>query len=172
MNVRYTVFLSSSFQRDLDRIPLAVHNEIIIGLKQLEHNPKGPSPKIKKLKGKSVGQWRLEIWPYRVRYDVTGREVCLYRVRHRRDIYRWQADMMKKSINDIFRGQMYWSFALVNNRLVEIHFRALRGGKKEILGHCYVRPSEYKSAQEKKWIRDDTAKCKFVFRRNKYRRIV
>lgn len=80
--------------------------------------------------------------------------------------------MVKKSINDIFRGQMYWLFALVNNRLAEIHFRVLRGRKKEILGHCYVQPSEYKSAQERKWIRDDTARCKFVFRRNKYRIIV
>lgn len=35
-----------------------------------------------------IGQWRLEIWPYRVRYDIIRREVVLYRVRHRKEIYR------------------------------------------------------------------------------------
>jgi hypothetical protein len=29
----------------------------------------------------------LEVWPYRVRYDVVGHAVHLYRVRHRREIY-------------------------------------------------------------------------------------
>ena len=57
-------------------------------IKRLETNPFGPGPKIKKLKGKGIGRWRLEVWPYRVRYDVIGREVVLYRVRHRKDIYR------------------------------------------------------------------------------------
>jgi hypothetical protein len=30
----------------------------------------------------------LEVWPYRVRYDVVEQAVVLYRVRHRKDIYR------------------------------------------------------------------------------------
>ncbi len=54
----------------------------------LETNPFGPPPKIKKLKGKGIGQWRLELWPYRVRYDIIKQEIVLYRVRHRKDIYR------------------------------------------------------------------------------------
>jgi len=57
-------------------------------IKRLEINPFGPPPGIKKLKGKGIGQWRLEVWPYRVRYDVIGQKVALYRVRHRREIYR------------------------------------------------------------------------------------
>jgi prevent-host-death family protein len=32
--------------------------------------------------------WRLEVWPYRVRYDIIGQDVALYRVRHRKDVYR------------------------------------------------------------------------------------
>ncbi len=36
---------------------------------------------------KGVGQWRLRVGPYRVRYDVIRRDVVLYRVRHRREIY-------------------------------------------------------------------------------------
>jgi mRNA-degrading endonuclease RelE of RelBE toxin-antitoxin system len=36
----------------------------------------------------SIGQWRTRVGDYRIRYDIEGEEVSLYRVRHRRDIYR------------------------------------------------------------------------------------
>jgi mRNA-degrading endonuclease RelE of RelBE toxin-antitoxin system len=57
-------------------------------LRALGVNPFGPPPRIKKLKGKGAGQYRLEIRPYRVRYDVSAHDVILYRVRHRKDVYR------------------------------------------------------------------------------------
>lgn len=88
MPARFTVRLTQSFQRDLEDLPHQVQKKILDELKRLEHDPFGPPPKIKKLKGKGIGQWRLEVWPYRVRYDVMGRDVVLYRVRHRKDIYK------------------------------------------------------------------------------------
>ncbi|MBI4482925.1 MAG: type II toxin-antitoxin system mRNA interferase toxin, RelE/StbE family [Acidobacteria bacterium] len=87
MPARFTLIFSPSFRRDLERLPRRVHDEVLEAIGQLELTPKGPSPKIKKLKGKGIGQWRLEVWPYRLRYEVIGREVHLYRVRHRKDIY-------------------------------------------------------------------------------------
>ncbi len=88
MSARFTVRLTPSFQRDLERLPALVQQRVLEAIQRLETNPFGPLPKIKKLKGKGVGQWRLEAWPYRVRYDVSGQEVVLYRVRHRKEIYR------------------------------------------------------------------------------------
>ena len=85
---RFTVQLTRSFQRDLESLPLPLQTKILREVKLLETNPFGPAPKIKKLKGRGAGQWRLQIWPYRVRYDVEGQDVVLYRVRHRKDIYR------------------------------------------------------------------------------------
>lgn len=87
MSTRFTVFLTPSFQRDLERLPAQAQNKILEAIGRLEANPFGPPPKIKKLKGKGIGQWRLEVWPYRLRYDVAGRKVVLYRVRHRKEIY-------------------------------------------------------------------------------------
>ncbi len=46
------------------------------------------APLVKKLKGKGVGQWRLQVGAYQIRYDVVHRDVVLYRVRHRKEIYR------------------------------------------------------------------------------------
>ena len=87
MSARFTLILSPAFRRDLEHLPPRAHREVLDALKLLQSTPKGPHAKIKKLKGKGVGQWRFEVWPYRVRYDVAGPEVRLYRVRHRKEIY-------------------------------------------------------------------------------------
>jgi len=85
---RFTVRLTPSFVRDLEALPVSVQDAVLKRVKRLETNPFGPPPTIKKLKGKEPGQWRLRIGVYRVRYDVIKRDVVLYRVRHRKDIYR------------------------------------------------------------------------------------
>ena len=88
MPADFVVRLTPSFQRDLEALAALVQEKILKAIHRLESNPFGSPPTIKKLKGKGVGQWRLEIWPYRVRYDIQGENVVLYRVRHRKDIYR------------------------------------------------------------------------------------
>lgn len=88
MPARFVVRLTPSFVRDLEGLPDTVQTKVLEAIKRLEMSPFGPPPKVKKLKGKGAGQWRLEVWPYRVRYDVIDHEVALYRVRHRKDIYR------------------------------------------------------------------------------------
>ena len=88
MPAHFVVRLTPSFQRDLEALPKATQERVLKAVRQLETSPFGPSPHIKKLKGKGAGQWRLEVWPYRVRYDVGGQDVALCRVRHRKDIYR------------------------------------------------------------------------------------
>ena len=85
---RFTVKLTPSFQRDLEDLPRNEQNRVIAALRHLESNPFGPPPQVKKLKGSGIGQWRLRIGVYRARYDVVKNEVVLYRVRHRKEIYR------------------------------------------------------------------------------------
>lgn len=88
MPASFALIFSPAFRRDLEGLRPRIQDEVLTAMKVLETSAKGPNPKIKKLKGKGVGQWRLEVWPYRVRYDVIGTEVHLYRVRHRKEIYR------------------------------------------------------------------------------------
>ena len=64
MPPRFAVRLTPSFQRDLEGLPASIQEKVLKAIKRLETNPFGPPPKLKKLKGKGVGQWRLEIWPY------------------------------------------------------------------------------------------------------------
>jgi len=42
----------------------------------------------KKLVGKTgPGRWRFRVGDYRIRFDIEGRALLFYRVRHRREIY-------------------------------------------------------------------------------------
>lgn len=63
---------------------------------------------------------------------------------------------------------MSWCFAIVNNKLAEIYFDKTKRGSK-IRCHCYVKKGDYKTKQEQLWIKQDTAKLKFVYRNSKYK---
>lgn len=88
MPAKFEVLITPAFRRDLESLPSPAQKRILTAVRRLEKYPFGPAPKIKKLKGAGAGQWRLEVWPYRVRYDVTAGQVILHRVRHRKEIYR------------------------------------------------------------------------------------
>lgn len=63
---------------------------------------------------------------------------------------------------------MAWCFGIVNTKLAELFFENKKG-KINILGHCYVGESEYRTKKEKKWIKKDTQKMRLVYRNKKYR---
>ena len=85
---RFTIKLTPSFQKDLEALPRKEQDRILRSLEHLESEPFGPPPHVKKLKGAGIGQWRLRVGVYRVRYDVVKQDIVLYRARHRSEIYR------------------------------------------------------------------------------------
>lgn len=85
---RFTVRLTPGFVRDLDDLPRRDRQRVVEALLRLEADPFGPPPQVKKLKARGIGQWRLRVGAHRIRYDVIGQDVVLYRVRHRKDVYR------------------------------------------------------------------------------------
>ena len=58
MPARFTLVLSPAFRRDLEHLPPRSHRQVLEALQLLKTAAKGPHPKIKKLKGKGIGQWR------------------------------------------------------------------------------------------------------------------
>lgn len=65
---------------------------------------------------------------------------------------------------------MPWCFAVVNNRLAEIYFKNVKG-KPHIFGHCYVNQKDYKTKREQKWILEDTAKYRLIYRTGRYKAV-
>lgn len=63
---------------------------------------------------------------------------------------------------------MSWCFAIINGRLAEVFL--IKGHKKtHIVGHAYIKESEYTSRKEKLMIKMDTAKYQFSYRKGKYK---
>ncbi len=84
--MRYQVLLSKSVQKELDRLPNAIANRILVRLAGLETNPRPAD--VKKLKGRDA--WRIRVGDYRVIYEIHDRvlQVIVITVGHRREIYR------------------------------------------------------------------------------------
>jgi mRNA-degrading endonuclease RelE of RelBE toxin-antitoxin system len=88
MPAAFTVKLTPRFLKDLQALSNPIQRKVLDALTRLETEPFGPAPPVKRLKGKGIGQWRLRVGVYRIRYDVIRRDVVLYRVRDRQEIYR------------------------------------------------------------------------------------
>jgi mRNA interferase RelE/StbE len=81
---RYTLVISNRFRRDLRRLDAQVHRRVLAALEALQADPYQGQ----QLTDVQIGQWRMRVGDHRIRYDIEGDRVLLYRVRHRRDIYR------------------------------------------------------------------------------------
>jgi mRNA interferase RelE/StbE len=81
---RYELVISNRFRRDLRRLDAQVHRRVLAALDELQANPYQGQ----QLTEVQIGQWRIRVGDYRIRYDIEGNRVLLYRVRHRKDIYR------------------------------------------------------------------------------------
>jgi mRNA interferase RelE/StbE len=81
---RFALIISNRFRRDLRRLDAQTHRRVLEALEGLQANPYQGS----QLTNVQIGQWRIRVGDYRIRYDIEGDRVLLYRVRHRRDIYR------------------------------------------------------------------------------------
>ncbi len=81
---RYHLVISNRFRRDLRRLDATMHRRVLEALDQLQEDPYRDL----QLTNVQIGQWRIRVGDYRIRYDIEGERVLLYRVRHRREIYR------------------------------------------------------------------------------------
>jgi len=66
------------------RLDAQTHRPVLAALEALRDNPRQGIH----LTNVEIGQWRIRVGDWRIRYDIEGDQVFLYRIRHRRDIYR------------------------------------------------------------------------------------
>ena len=79
----FTLRYAPQARKDLQRLDLQVLRRVLEALDSLKENPHQGST----LRGKKVGQRKIRVGDYRIRYDITGEFVDIYRVRHRREVY-------------------------------------------------------------------------------------
>ena len=83
----YSLVIERAAEKDMQRLPEDVHDRVSEAILQLKSNPRPHGSK--KLTG-MAGSWRIRVGDYRVLYDIADavRIVRIYRVRHRKDVYR------------------------------------------------------------------------------------
>ena len=83
----FEVLLERRAEKDLRRLPQSVHDRIVRAMNALSRNPRPPG--CRKLTG-SENDWRVRVGDYRVIYEIADavKVVRVYRVRHRREVYR------------------------------------------------------------------------------------
>ena len=83
--MNYTVILSRSARKQLERFSGETEKRILAKLSELESNPRPPG--CKKLKNRDA--WRVRIGDYRVIYEIHDKilQVIVVTVGHRREVY-------------------------------------------------------------------------------------
>ena len=83
----YRLAIKKSARKELDDLPDQIFLKVDESILSLRENP-FPYPHAKKLKGEN--KYRLRVGDYRVVYsvDVDQKTITIYRVRHRKDVYR------------------------------------------------------------------------------------
>jgi mRNA interferase RelE/StbE len=83
----YQVLLSKSARKQLNTLPLFIHNKIVEDIAALAETPRPTS--CKKLKSQK-NAWRIRIGDYRIIYEIEDKQlrILVIAIGHRKDIYK------------------------------------------------------------------------------------
>jgi mRNA interferase RelE/StbE len=79
----WRIVVTRSFEKDFRSLGSDTRERVLEALQTLQLNPQTG----RKLAAAKIGKWRIRTGDYRIRYDIIGNDVVLYRVRHRSRIY-------------------------------------------------------------------------------------
>ncbi len=86
MSARFQGRYTRQFIADLKKLDAAIQRRILEAIESKLLTD--PFKHGKKLVGKKgPGRWRFRVGDYRIRFDIEGRALLFYRVRHRRELY-------------------------------------------------------------------------------------
>ena len=85
----YEILIKASAEKEIRRLSSEMCERITSAILALRDEPR-PSG-VRKLKGRDEEGWRIRVGDYRVLYRIDDelRQVTIYRVGHRRDVYRF-----------------------------------------------------------------------------------
>lgn len=83
----YELFIVRHAEKDLDSLPRAEFERVLGKIQNLASQPFPPGAK--KLSGEE-NSWRIRVGDYRILYavDQPKKQIVIFRVRHRREVYR------------------------------------------------------------------------------------
>ena len=82
--MEYTVELKPKALKDLDVMQPDVARRVIEKIERLQHDLEGDVKRLTNF----TPEYRLRVGDYRVLFEVEGNRIIVYRIRHRREVYR------------------------------------------------------------------------------------
>lgn len=82
--MEYTIEFKPKAIKDLDSLQPDIAKRIVEKVSRLSQNLEGDVKRLTNF----TPEYRLRVGDYRVLFEVEGNRVVVYRVRHRRDVYR------------------------------------------------------------------------------------
>ena len=82
--MKYDVQLKPGAVKDIKGLPTHVQSRVLAKIETLSRDLKGD---VKRLTG-FTNEYRLRVGDYRILFEIEGKSIVVYRVRHRREAYR------------------------------------------------------------------------------------
>ena len=82
--MEYEIEFKPKAIKDLDSLPQETAGRIVRKISGLSHNLEGDVKRLTHF----TPEFRLRVGDYRVLFEVEGNRVIVYRIRHRREVYR------------------------------------------------------------------------------------
>jgi mRNA interferase RelE/StbE len=82
--MKYNIELKPRAVKDIEAFPSRIQGRILAKIEEMSDNLRGD---VKRLTD-STPEYRLRVGDYRVLFEIEGRVIVIYRIRHRREAYR------------------------------------------------------------------------------------
>ncbi|NWF91409.1 MAG: type II toxin-antitoxin system RelE/ParE family toxin [Syntrophaceae bacterium] len=82
--MRYDIQFKPRAVRDIERLPPRIQTQVLARIEEMSNDLKGDVKRLTNF----TPEYRLRVGDYRVLFEVEKKKIVIYRIRHRREVYR------------------------------------------------------------------------------------
>lgn len=82
--IKYDIQFKPRATRDIEALSIRMQTRVLARIKDMSHNLRGDVKRLTDF----TPEYRLRVGSYRVLFEIEGKNVIIYRIRHRREVYR------------------------------------------------------------------------------------
>jgi mRNA interferase RelE/StbE len=82
--LRYDIQFKPRAVRDIERLPSRIQTQVLARIEDMSNDLKGDVKRLTNF----TPEYRLRVGDYRVLFEVEKEAIVIYRIRHRREVYR------------------------------------------------------------------------------------
>jgi len=83
-SLRYDIQFKPRAEKDIERLPSRIQAQVLARIEEMSNDLKGDVKRLTNF----TPEYRLRVGDYRVLFEVEKETIVIYRIRHRREVYR------------------------------------------------------------------------------------